>query len=52
MERAVDTSAALAQARVIRAAILAERGGALLPDSAEVIQSIREARDDELAGLR
>ncbi len=44
--------AALTQARAARAAILAERGGALLPDSTELIRAAREERDDELAGLR
>jgi prevent-host-death family protein len=56
-EREHDTArdrqvAALAQARAVRAAILAERGGELLPDSADLIQSIREERADEIAGLR
>ena len=56
-EREHDTAqtrqrAALAQARAVRATILAERGGALLLDSAELIRAAREERDDELAGLR
>ena len=56
-ERERDTdqarqAAALAQAHASRAAILAARGGALLPDSAEMIQAAREERDDELSGLR
>jgi len=56
-ERAYDTTqtrqlAALARARAVREEILAERGGVLLPDSAEMIRSGREERDDELAGLR
>jgi prevent-host-death family protein len=56
-ERERDTAqtrqaAAVAQAQASRAAILAERGGALLPDSAEIIQVVREERDDELSGLR
>ncbi len=44
--------AALAQVRAVRTAILAERKGELLPDSAELIRSVREERDDELTGLR
>lgn len=56
-EREHDTAqarqqAGLAQARAAREAILAERGGRLLPDSVEIIRSGREERDDELAGLR
>lgn len=43
---------ALARARAVRAAILAERGGVPLPDSAGLIRAAREERDDELAGLR
>ena len=31
---------------------LAERGGELMPDSAELIRSARGERDDELTGLR
>lgn len=45
-------AAALAQARAVRAAILAERGGEVLPDSVELIRAAREERGDELAGLR
>lgn len=44
--------AALAKARAVRMAILAERGGTLLPDSAQLIRSAREERDDELGDLR
>lgn len=44
--------AALVQARAVRTAILAERGGELMPDSAELIRSARDERDDELTGLR
>jgi prevent-host-death family protein len=56
-ERAHDAArarqaAVLAQARAARAAILAEHGGTLLPDAAEVIRSTRAQRDDELADLR
>lgn len=56
-EREHDTAqdrraAALAQARAVRDAILAERGGELLPDSADLIRAIREEREDELASLR
>jgi prevent-host-death family protein len=56
-EREHDTvqarqQAALFQARAVRAAILAERGGALLPDSTELIRADREERYDELAGVR
>lgn len=40
-------AAALAQARAVREAILAEREGELLPDSAELIRSTREERADE-----
>lgn len=43
---------ALVHARAVRAAILAERGGTPLPDSAELIREAREERDDELIGLR
>jgi prevent-host-death family protein len=48
----VRQAAVLAQARAARAAILAERGGTVLPDAAEVIRSTRAQRDDELADLR
>ena len=56
-ERERDTTqarqaAAVAQAHASRAAILAARGGALLPDSAEMIQAAREERDNDLIGLR
>lgn len=44
--------AALAQVRAVRTAILAERRGELMPDSAELIWSARAERDDELIGLR
>jgi prevent-host-death family protein len=45
--------AALARVRVLRQAILAERGGAYLPDSAGLIGELRQERDDELdPGLR
>ncbi len=46
--------AALGQARQVREAILAERGGAeaYLPDSVDLLRELREERDDELgAGL-
>lgn len=44
--------AALAQARAVPAAILAQRAGELASNSAELIQSTREECDDELATLR
>lgn len=43
---------ALVHARAVRAAIIAERDGTPLPDSAELIREAREERDDELIGLR
>ena len=44
--------AALGRARALREAILAERGGEYLPDSADVIRELCEERTDELTGLR
>ncbi len=43
---------ALERARALRSAILADRGGQPLPDSAHMIREMREERDDELSGLR
>jgi prevent-host-death family protein len=57
-ERQADTArerglAALARARALRESILAERGGEYLPESAGLIDEMREERDDELGtGLR
>jgi prevent-host-death family protein len=42
--------AALESARRLREAILAERGGKYLPDSAELIREMREERMDGMAG--
>ncbi len=45
--------AAVMRARALREAILAERHGEYLPDSAALIREMREVRDDELDdGLR
>ncbi len=45
--------AALDRARSVRQAILAERGGEYLADSADLIREMREERDDEVGtGLR
>lgn len=43
---------ALADAAVVRQRIEIERGGVPLPDSAEIIASLREERTDELTGMR
>jgi len=48
----VAVDSAMARARQVRAAILAERGGEVLPDSADVVRSVRAARDDEHADMR
>ncbi|GFP18838.1 hypothetical protein HKBW3S03_00343, partial [Candidatus Hakubella thermalkaliphila] len=37
--------------REIQAAILAERSGRLLPDSGELLNQLREGRDDELSNM-
>jgi prevent-host-death family protein len=44
--------AAIARARALREAILADRNGELLPDSADLIREMREERTDDLTGLR
>lgn len=43
---------ALEQAKVVREAILREREGALLPESAELVGEIREERARQLSGGR
>ena len=44
--------AAIERARALREAILADRRGEPLPDSAEMIREIREDRTDDLTDLR
>lgn len=44
--------AALESAVVVRRRIEQERGGALLPDSDELLATLRNERVDELTGLR
>jgi prevent-host-death family protein len=44
--------AALRRAGAVREAMLAERGGEFLPESAEVIRELREERTDELTARR
>ncbi len=41
---------ALGRASALREAILAERGGEYLPDSAGLLREMRQERDDELDG--
>ncbi len=54
-EPQADWRAALEQARQLRERISARRGGAPLPDPAEILHQLREERDVQLAeaiGLR
>ena len=42
----------LAEARALRREILKQRGGVPLPDSVEMLQELREERDEQILGLR
>jgi prevent-host-death family protein len=48
----VQRQEALTQAQAVREAILARRGGAPLPNSADEVRRLREERADALTGLR
>ena len=50
-QRRILRMQALDSANLARQQILAELGGAPLPDSSEVIARLREERTDELAGM-
>jgi prevent-host-death family protein len=51
-ERKVARLAALERAAAVRHRIQQERGGALLPDSSDLLETLRNERVDELAGMR
>lgn len=51
-ERKAARLAALEGAVAVRRRIEQERGGALLPDSAELLETLRSERVDELTSLR